>query len=95
MTQEDIPKTTFHTRYGHYEFLVLSFGLTTTTSAFMDLVNLVIREYLDYFFIVFLDDILIYSKSQEEHEQHLRMTLQVLIEHQLYVKFSKCELWLI
>ena len=82
--QEDIPKTTFHTRYGHYEFLVLSFGLTTTTSAFMDLVNLVIREYLDYFFIVFLDDILIYSKSQEEHEQHLRMTLQVLREHQLY-----------
>ena len=72
----------------------MSFGLTNAPIAFMDLMNRVIREYLDFFVIVFIDDILIYSKTKEEHEQHLRLTLQVLRQHQLYAKFSKCEFWL-
>ena len=88
----DIPKTTFPTHYGHYEFLVVSFGLTNAPVAFMDLMNSVFHEYLDSFVIVFIDDILIYSKTKEDHEQHLRLTLQVLRHHQLYAKFSKCEL---
>ena len=70
------------------------FGLTNVLAAFMDLINRAFREYLDYFVIVFIDDILIYSKTREEHEQYLRMTLQVLRENQLYAKFSKCEFWL-
>ena len=90
----DIPKTPFGTRYGHYEFLVMSFGLTNTPSAFMDLMNRVFHEYLDSFVLVFNDEILIYSKTKEEHEQHLRLTLQILREHQLYVKYTKCELLL-
>ena len=90
----DVPKTAFRTRYGHYEFLVMSFGLTNAPAAFMDLMNRVFREYLDSFVIVFIDDILIYSKTKEEHAQHLRLTLQVLRQHQLYAKFSKCEFWL-
>ena len=88
MRQEDIPKTAFRTRYGHYEFLVMSLNLTNTPAAFIDLINRVFHEYLDSFVILFIDDILIYSKIRKEHEQHLRMTLQVLKEHQLYVKFS-------
>ena len=71
----DIPKTTFCTRYGHYEFLVMSFGLTNAPDAFMDLMNKVFHEYLDSFVIVFIDEILIYYKTQEEHEQYLRLTL--------------------
>ena len=86
----DIPKTGFHTRYGHYEFLVMSFGLTNAPAVFMDLINRVFREYLDYFVIVFIDEILIYSKTKEEHEQHLRLTLQVLRQHQLYPKLRNC-----
>ncbi|XP_019244298.1 PREDICTED: uncharacterized protein LOC109224166 [Nicotiana attenuata] len=87
----DVPKTAFRTRYGHYEFLVMSFGLTNAPAAFMDLMNRVFRPYIDSFVIVFIDDILIYSRSLGEHEQHLRVVLQTLREQQLYAKFSKCE----
>jgi hypothetical protein len=88
--EEDTNKTTFRTRYGHYEFVVVPFGLTNAPTTFMCLMNGVFRDYLDKFIIVFLDDILIYSKTEEEHEKHLRMVLQVLREHQLYAKLRKC-----
>ena len=88
---EDIPKTAFQTRYGHYEFLVLLLGLTNAPATFMDLMNRVFHEYLDHFVIVFIDDILIYSKSQEEHENHLRIVLQILRERKLYAKLKTCE----
>ena len=91
---EDVTKTVFRTRYGHYDFMVLSFGLTNTPAAFIDLMNRVFKLYLDSFVIVFIDDILIYSKNEAEHEEHLRITLQTLKEHQLYAKLSKCEFWL-
>ncbi|XP_019241067.1 PREDICTED: uncharacterized protein LOC109221061, partial [Nicotiana attenuata] len=87
----DVPKTAFRTRYGHYEFLVMSFCLTNAPAAFMDLMNRVFRPYIDSFVIVFIDDILIYSRSLGEHEQHLRVVLQTLREQKLYAKFSKCE----
>jgi hypothetical protein len=90
---EDINKTTFRTRYGHYEFIVVPFGLSNALVVFMSLMNGVFRDYLDKFVIVFLDGILVYSKSEEEHEKHLRMVLQVLIEHQLYAKLSKCSFY--
>ena len=89
--REDIPKTTFRTRYGHYEFLVLPFGLTNTPAAFMDLMNRVFKPYMDKFVVVFIDDILIYSKSHVEHGEHLNIILQTLRTHQLYAKLSKCE----
>jgi hypothetical protein len=92
---EDIPKTAFRTRYGHYEFLVLSFGLTNAPAAFMDMMNRVFRPFIDKFVIVFIDDILVYSRSKEEHEEHLRLVLQTLRDHQLYGKFSKSEFWLL
>ena len=78
-------------RYGHYEFVVVPFGLTNAPANFMCLMNNVISKFLDKFVLVFIDDILIYSKNKEEHEEHLRLVLQVLREHQLYVKFSKCD----
>ena len=88
---EDIPKTAW---YGHYEFLVLSFGLTNAPASFMDLMNRVFKDFLDKFVIVFIDDILIYSRSETEHEKHLRLVLQRLRDHKLYAKVSKCEFWL-
>ncbi|KAL0539906.1 hypothetical protein IC582_024127 [Cucumis melo] len=91
---EDVPKTAFRSRYGHYEFVVMSFGLTNAPAVFMDLMNRVFREFLDTFVIVFIDDILIYSKTEAEHEKHLRMVLQTLRDNKLYAKFSKCEFWL-
>jgi hypothetical protein len=90
----DISKTTFITKYGLYEFTVMSFGLTNAPAFFMNLINSVFMDYLDKFLVVFIDDILIYSQSEEEHADHLRMVLQRLREHQLYAKLSKCELWI-
>ncbi|KAL4016296.1 hypothetical protein IC575_023944 [Cucumis melo] len=90
---EDVPKTAFRSRYGHYEFIVMSFGLTNAPAVFMDLMNRVFREFLDTFVILFIDDILIYSKTEAEHEEHLRMVLQTLRDNKLYAKFSKCEFW--
>ena len=78
MKVEDIPKTAFHTRYGYYEFLVMSFGLTNTPAIFMDLMNIVFYDYLDKFITVFIDDILVYSKTKEEHETHLHLDLERL-----------------
>jgi hypothetical protein len=91
---EDIPKTAFTTRYGLYEYLVMSFGLTNALAHFMYLMNSVFMPELDQFIVVFIDDILVYLKSMEEHEDHLRIVLQRLQEHQLYTKFSKCKFWI-
>ncbi|KAL2230223.1 UNVERIFIED_CONTAM: Transposon Tf2-12 polyprotein [Sesamum indicum] len=93
IAENDIPKTAFRTRYGHYEFLVMPFGLTNAPAAFMALMNRTFQEYLDHFVIVFIDDILVYSKDRDEHEQHLRIVLQILKEKELYAKLSKCEFW--
>jgi hypothetical protein len=87
---EDINKTTFRTRYVHYELIVVSSGLSNAPAGFMCLMNGVFKDYIDNFVIVSLDDILVYSKLEEEHEHHLRMVLQVLREHPLYAKLSKC-----
>ncbi|GKE24800.1 putative reverse transcriptase domain-containing protein [Tanacetum coccineum] len=92
--EEDISKTTFRTHYGHYEFQVMQFGLTNASAVFMDLMNRVCKPYLDRFVIVFIDDILIYSKSRKEHEGHLKLILNLLKKEELYAKFSKCEFWL-
>jgi hypothetical protein len=90
----DIPKTAFISRYGLYEYTVMSFGLTNAPAYFMYMMNKVFMEYLDKFFVVFIDDILVYSRSEEEHEDHLRLVLQKLRDHKLYAKLSKCEFWL-
>jgi hypothetical protein len=90
----DIPKTAFSTRYGLYEFTVMSFGLTNAPSYFMNLMNKVFMEYLDRFVIVFIDDILIYSNSDSDHEEHLRLVLQKLQDNQLYAKYRKFEIWI-
>ena len=90
----DIPKTAFRTRYGHFEFTVIPFGLTNAPTTFMDLMHRVFQPYLDQFVVVFVDGILIYSQSEWENEYYLRIVLQLLRDHQLYAKFSKCEFWL-
>ncbi|GJT07174.1 putative reverse transcriptase domain-containing protein, partial [Tanacetum coccineum] len=91
---EDIPKTAFRTRYGHYEFQVMPFGLTNAPTIFMDLMNRVCKPYLDKFVIVFINDILTYSKNKEENEEHLKLILELLKKEELYAKFSKCEFWI-
>jgi len=90
----DIPKTSFTTRYGLYEYTVMSFGLTNAPAYFMYMMNKVFVEYLNKFVVVFIDDILVFSKTEEEHAEHLRLVLQKLKEHKLYAKRSKCEFWL-
>nr|GEX09179.1 putative reverse transcriptase domain-containing protein [Tanacetum cinerariifolium] len=92
--EEDIPETTFRTRYSHYEFQVMSFGLTNAPAIFMDLMNRVCKPYLDKFVINFIDDILIYSKNEQEHEEHLKLVLELLKREKLYAKFLKCEFWI-
>ncbi|GJS35370.1 putative reverse transcriptase domain-containing protein [Tanacetum coccineum] len=91
---EDIPKTAFRTRYRHYEFQVMPFCLTNAPDVFMDLMNRVCKTYLDKFVIVFIDDILIYSRNKEEHANHLRIILELLKKEKLYAKFSKCDFWI-
>jgi hypothetical protein len=91
---EDVPKTAFSTRYGLYEYLVMSFGLTNAPAHFIYLMNSVFMPELDKFVMVFIDDILIYSENEEDHTEHLCIVLTRLREHQLYAKFSKCEFWL-
>ncbi|GJY09867.1 putative reverse transcriptase domain-containing protein [Tanacetum coccineum] len=93
--EQDIPKTAFQTRYGHYEFQVMSFGLTNAPAVFMDLMNRVCKPYLDKIIIVFIDDILIYSKDKKEHEEHLKAILELLKKEKLYAKFLKCEFWIL
>jgi hypothetical protein len=90
----DILNTAFISRYGMYKFMVISFRLTNAPSYFMYLMNKVFIEYLDKFVMVFIDDILVYSRSEEEHEEYLRLVLQKLRDHKLYSKLSKCEFWL-
>ncbi|KAL6184764.1 hypothetical protein ACLB2K_046164 [Fragaria x ananassa] len=90
----DIAKTAFRSRYGHYKFVVMPFGLTNAPAAFIDLMNRVFSPYLDRFVIVFIDDILVYSRSEKEHAKHLRIIMHTLRNSQLYVKLSKCEFWL-
>ncbi|KAL4022839.1 hypothetical protein IC575_016585 [Cucumis melo] len=92
--ESDIAKTTFRMRYRHYEFRVMSFGLTNAPAVFMDLMDRIFHQYLDQFVIVFIDDILVYSVDREAHEEHLRIVLQAVRDKQLYTKFSKCEFWL-
>ena len=92
--EQDIQKTAFRTRYGHYEFLVMPFGLINAPAVFMDLMNRVFRFYLDKCVVVFIDDILVYSSSYLEHEKHLRKVLEILRENKLYAKLDKCEFWL-
>ncbi|GJT77848.1 putative reverse transcriptase domain-containing protein [Tanacetum coccineum] len=92
--EEDIPKTAFRTRYGHYEFQVMPFGLTNSPAVFMDLMNRVRKPYLDKFMIVFIDDIIIYSRNEKEHEEYLKTILELLKKEELYAKFSKCEFWI-
>ena len=92
--EEDVPKTAFSTRYGLYEYLVMSFGLTNAPALFMYLMNSVFMKELKKFVVVFIDDILVYSKDEAEHAEHLRMVLSRLREHKLYAKFSKCAFWL-
>jgi len=91
---EDISKTAFRTRYGHYEYSVMPFGDTNAPGVFKEYMNRIFHPYLDLFVVVFIDDILVYSKSEEEHAEHLRVVLRVLKEKRLFAKLSKCEFWL-
>ena len=86
----DVPKTAFRTRYGHYEFLVMPFGVTNAPATFMNLMNLVFYDVLDKFVEVFIDDILVYCKSEVEHVEHLQYVLKTVREHRLFAKYSKC-----
>ena len=88
--EEDSEKTTFSTRYGHFEYVVMSFGLTNAPAVFMEVMNRMLHEYLDDFVVVFIDDILIYSKSEEEHERHLSLVLDALRKNKFYAKLKKC-----
>jgi hypothetical protein len=90
---EDINKPAFQTRYGHYEFVVIPFGLTNSPTTFMCLMNNIFSQYLDKFLVVFIDDILVYSKTKEEHDERLRIVLQTLRKHKLYTKFNKCDFY--
>ena len=90
ITLEDVPKTAFSTPFGHFEFKVLSFGLTNAPATFQAVMNVIVRPYVGKFVLVYLDDILVFSKSAEEHAEHLRLVLQLLREHELYAKRSKC-----
>ena len=92
--EADVPKTVFNSKYGHFEFAVMPFGLTNVQAAFMDLMHQVFKPYLDQFVVVFIDNILVYSKFREDHERHLRIALYTLREHQLFTKFNKREFWL-
>ena len=94
MKAEDISKTTFRTRYGHYEYFVMPFRVSNAPGVFMEYMNRIFHPFLDRFVVVFIDDILVYLKSEEEHAEHLRIVLRVLKENQLCAKFSKCEFWL-
>ena len=89
-----MPKTTFRTRYSHYKFLVLPFGLTNALAFLMDLMNQVLKPYLDKFVVVFKDDILVYYRSKKEHAKHLCIVLKTPDEHNLYAKFMKCDFWM-
>ena len=92
--RRDIHKAVFRSRYGHYKFLVMPFGLTNAPAVSMDMTNIIFQEYLDKFVVVFMDDILIYSRSKEEHQEHLRIVLERLRKEKLYAKYKKCEFWL-
>ena len=92
--EEDIPKTAFRIRYGHYEFTMMSFGLTNVPAIFMDYMNRIFRPYLDKFAVVFIDDILIYLRTKEEHKEHLKVVLGILREKRLDAKLLKCEFWM-
>jgi len=91
---EDISKIAFRMRYGHYEYYMMPFGVTNAPNVFMEYMNRIFHPYLDQFVVVFIYDILVYSKSEEEHAEHLRILLQVLKEKRLFAKLSKCEFWL-
>ena len=91
---DDVQKTAFRSQYGHYEYVVMPFGVTNAPAVFMDFMNRIFRPFLDKFVVVFIYDILIYSKTQEEHAEHLRLVLGILREKQLYAKLSKCEFWM-
>jgi len=91
---EDIQKTTFRSKHGHYEYVVMPFGVTNASTLFMDYMNMIFRPFLDKFVVIFIDDILIYSKTHEEHAEHLRIVFGILREKQLYAKLSKCDFWM-